>query len=358
MVSVHGSYFGYNFGDTLLCAIFSRWVEQAGAPVNLPLANGPNHLAIGAASRGLFGFLRAKKLVFCGGGYFGEPAKGRAVWAVRNYFRHVLLGEVALLMGKPVAILGTGVGPVSAGWLRRKIIRLFNRAAVVVVRDRESADYLVKHGFTGKLEIASDAAISLVGSKLPKAAVAKAADVFAKVGAKKKVFLHLQSIGKGHDAAVFAEIERFLKANKGVVPVAITDSKPRKKALLPQQETARKIVQRLPGAMLWEYDGDLWALAAMLGEADLIITNKLHVGIVGSSLGKFVVSLPHHVKTPRFYNQMGLGDRCVQVGDGAPAKVAALLKEWKAGGKTDLSTLRKRAKALPYKDLLKAFVAR
>ncbi len=358
MFAMHGSYFGYNFGDTLLCALFTRWMQQAsGESVNLPRANKTNQLAIHAESRGMTPFLSTKGVLFCGGGYFGEPKSGLQKWAVRNYIRHIFLAEVAMLMGKPIAIMGAGVGPISAVWLRKKIIRLFNAAQIVVVRDNESAEYLKKHGFTGQLQVASDAAISLKASMFPKQAVSDAKEILKPAGAKKKVFIHLQNITAKQDAAVFETIASFLnKHAETVMPVIITDSKPRKFGLLPQQITARNAAAQFKQSIVWEYNGEPWTMCALINEADLVITNKLHVGIVGTALHKFAISLPHHQKTPRFYNQMALGDRCIMVEEGAPAKVRKLLENWWKGEATDFTTLDTRAEALPYAKLIKEFV--
>src|SRR5690606_18712814 len=52
-------------------------------------------------------------------------------------------------------------------------------------------------------------------------------------------------------------------------------------------------------------------LIATLKCADLVITNKLHVGIVSVSLNGRVISIPTHHKTVRFYDQLGLGDCCI-----------------------------------------------
>jgi len=49
---------------------------------------------------------------------------------------------------------------------------------------------------------------------------------------------------------------------------------------------------------------------------DLIITPKLHVGIVGAALGKSVLSFPYHIhKIKRYYRQIGEEDRCVLLKD-------------------------------------------
>ena len=57
-----------------------------------------------------------------------------------------------------------------------------------------------------------------------------------------------------------------------------------------------------------------WQLCSLLNRCDLIITAKLHVGIVGSSLGKSCISFPIHAyKTKRFYEQINEDGRCIML---------------------------------------------
>ena len=41
IISLHGTYFGNNYGDILLIAIFAKWIKDAvpNAIINLPLAD-------------------------------------------------------------------------------------------------------------------------------------------------------------------------------------------------------------------------------------------------------------------------------------------------------------------------------
>ena len=51
-----------------------------------------------------------------------------------------------------------------------------------------------------------------------------------------------------------------------------------------------------------------------IAKSSLIITSKLHVGIVSIAQGGKVISIPAHEKTFRLYKQLGLSDFCIQKG--------------------------------------------
>jgi polysaccharide pyruvyl transferase WcaK-like protein len=53
-----------------------------------------------------------------------------------------------------------------------------------------------------------------------------------------------------------------------------------------------------------------WTTVAHLGQMDLVLTTKLHVGVVARSLGVPVLAAGQHPKIKRFYQLLGEGD-CV-----------------------------------------------
>ena len=55
-------------------------------------------------------------------------------------------------------------------------------------------------------------------------------------------------------------------------------------------------------------------LVSLLNECDLVITTKLHVGILSASLGKSVLAFPtHREKVERYYKQIGESGRCLSL---------------------------------------------
>ena len=54
-----------------------------------------------------------------------------------------------------------------------------------------------------------------------------------------------------------------------------------------------------------------WDFLELLKAVDVIVTNKLHVGICGLALGRKVISVPNMPKTKRYYDEMDLPHLCL-----------------------------------------------
>lgn len=372
-ILLHGSYFGYNFGDTLLCALFNRWIrvalnEQKKEHIKIvtPLANNQNQKAIKADLRGISGIGNTATAIFCGGGYFGEPNPVSWWWPKRNHLRHMMLASLLQKKKIPVHIMGVGAGPITNDNLRANIIKLFEYSDTTIVRDNETAEFLRNSGYSDKLDISTDAALSLHGTDIVADSEQRIANLFfGNTAGKKIIVLHLTEFGNESNDKVLNIIrEKILNIpayNDDVRIIAITDSSPRKFGLLPQQKSARKIVQNLSNdsgnVLLWEYNRMPWDLVALLNQASLVITNKLHVGIVATALRKFVISLPYHQKTPRFYRQLGMEERCLPLHEYFDEKAfGALLDEWLAGNEYDWSKVDELINNMPYRKKINEIV--
>ena len=322
-VALHGSYFGYNFGDTLLCALFCHWLRTySDIEVTLPLASRRNLKLIGADRRGLLRFLACSDLIFCGGGYFGDSGRKNLKWTVRNYLRHFVLAELAVLLRKDVYILGTGAGPLSSGFLRSRLKRLMAYAKCVIVRDQESKDFLTTLGVTRPIVVDVDAVMYLDRKFLPPSS---AESGHLRREAKKILAVHLTSFDAPHWEKMADAIAAFV-AGSNVEILLITDSQSRTRKLTLQDKASSKLKELIPSATQISYSGNPTDLCELIDSVDLVVTNKLHVGIVGVVLGKQVISLPQHVKTPRFYRQLGLSDICVV--ENQPERLEELLTNW------------------------------
>jgi polysaccharide pyruvyl transferase WcaK-like protein len=88
-----------------------------------------------------------------------------------------------------------------------------------------------------------------------------------------------------------------------------------------QTRASAELQARLgPRAVTLPYT-DIWSLTAQLGAADLVVTTKLHVGIVAAALGTPVLSFPFHAKVPRLYRQLESPERCVPLDLVTPERV-------------------------------------
>ncbi len=354
-ILLHGSYFGLNFGDTLLCRLFSDWIKGArpGCEVLLPLANRRNQELIGSDGRGLMAIPGADALMLCGGGYFGEPSKAVAAWTRRAYRRHIIMAKY-LAAGKPLSILGVGVGPVSSPRLRRDMVDLFERAQTVVVRDEASADYLRRWGLQRHLEVATDAVVTASEDELRSGLVsAPASLVELRERYGHVICIHNSGEPLPAELDFTRELVAWLLKETGFGLVLASDSVPRRR---PTTWVDRFEVGSNEGRVLrFRYDGDPRSMIGLLSEVDLSITTKLHVGIVSSALHVPVISLPRHNKTPRFYRQMELDDWCIDFPmHERLKKLVLLLREWEDGRRPDYSTFEIMRRRGYYKDAIRA----
>ena len=322
-ISVHGSYFGYNFGDTLLCKLFVDWVRTAGShEVVLPLANAKNLALIGADRRGLRAALSSERAIFGGGGYFSQSSSRTRLWSLRVFSRHLLLGQLFKARRTPLAILGVGVGPIADRRVRRAVLALFDYARVAIVRDEESAAYLRDWGLGRDITIANDAVLA--------AELRSLVDVDVTVHrGRKRLAVHTSGSPSTAELAA-ARAACSWAVGKDVALVLATDGVSRRGAI----SWPSTIAAEFPSleVEVYRYDGEPAHLIKRLAATDGIVTTKLHVGIVGTKLGIPVIAAPAHSKTIRFYRQIGQADRVIDLsGPDSTARLQNLLSRWDAG---------------------------
>jgi len=356
-IALHGSYFRYNFGDTLLCRLFCHWVHQAsgGEDVVLPIADELNRKLIGAEKRGVLKTASARALLFCGGGYFSEPSGDLNRWSIRAYLRHIWLAEAAMTRNVPYAIIGVGAGPLTVPWLRERVRRVFENAVSVVVRDQESYDFLRGLGVERPVVIATDAVLSLTPNAWSEDAEIVALSDRIHASGRRMLVVHTNCQPSPKEFAAVEAAAQWVSTRPDVHVVFADDSVSRRKVTWPATLQA-KFPSLAERSSVFAYDGQPDRLITLLKKADGIVTTKLHVGIVGSVLERPVISAPKHSKTPRFYRQIGLQDQCITTGDGWAAQLVSRLEIWGAGSPPDFSVMKKVIASFSYVDAIGAFL--
>jgi polysaccharide pyruvyl transferase WcaK-like protein len=308
-VWLHGSAFGENFGDVLLLDIYRAKVEGAGYRPVFPFS-WPETLARLNADRGLF--CRPKRVLFCGGGYFGEPSAEVKRWSRRFRIRHypAILSAQNFAREAPFAI-GIGYGPISDHSIKGKIVRMLSGAEVCLFRDEQSLDLFRKDGGSRDttISVTTDMVVSLSGSSYP------VPDDFPKTD-KKVVLFHLVdnfSNPSDFNALYSAALHYAKEQGNNIFALIIADGKGRAGSETSQDRLAKKLEEdlRLIGveSARKRYISH-WDLVGTIYNSDFVITTKLHVGIVGAVLGISVCSIPYHLKTTRFYSQIEEKERC------------------------------------------------
>ncbi len=321
VLRLHGAYEVENFGDILLARIFADWAREAGWE---PIAVDAPEYVYRDLNLSTDVTEAPKAVLLVGGGYLGEPKRslaGRWKWGFKLIERHLSVIEDARSKGLPYAVIGAGFGPISNLIARWKAKSLMENAAAVVLRDPESANWAKEYGVKCDA-ISADAAVTLANTPLNAVAQAEAARFKALAGSRKLVAVQFDRPPVGADewAMVFDELEKRLKGLDCLV-VGISDQHGTAVADLHKQ-AAELFLARFPNSRFEPYDG-LDSMLGRLSAADLIITTKLHIGIVGSAYGRAVLSLPTHQKTVRFYRQLERTEVCVPKGDWRPETISA-----------------------------------
>jgi len=317
LVVVHGSYFAGNFGDTLLVSILCDAIAERIGFENVYLAVEGNQEEQESIGYPVLDKSRRKDVthvVYAGGGYFGEPPVDlvhRWRWGLRNYFRH--LAWLSSYNNASVGCFGLGIGPISFYPMRHAVKKLSIKSEFFLLRDQESADYSRIYGFDmARSSVVVDMALTLHSSLQVENCV------------RSGVCLHIDGLSEREISIVLNVLKIRLPGLKSVC--VVFDSK----AASNEQKKAKYIRANecQPEQLSIEFLDytDFRLLQSKLSVSELVITNKLHVGIVAVSLGASVISIPTHSKTIRFYRQLGLDKFCISRSDFSAAKLQEVME--------------------------------
>ncbi|PTQ13139.1 hypothetical protein CLG96_03135 [Sphingomonas oleivorans] len=326
VIALQGALNVDNFGDVLLGRIFADWVRSSGCEVVAPFASQSVYPQMLLDKPGSFS--DADALLYIGGGYFGEPSRsflGRWRWGFRMMRNHLKPAPGFLLSRKPVGVIGVGCGQISNIPARIAATTLCKMARVVAVRDDESHAFLKANGVSRTIKVTADAAVSLWDAEMSAETQAALERTRGLADGRPIVSLHLdqQSASTEQWAYMLGTLREWVERN-GYYVLMITDQ--RNTPVVKQQlEEAQKFIVDLPFASVYRYGG-VDDLFGVLSASDLIITTKLHVGIVGSTRRRPVLSIATHPKTARFFRQIGASDRCLPLWDWTPESVQQALK--------------------------------
>lgn len=313
-VYLHGSYFGKNFGDVLLVDIFAARIKKLGFSVILPFADKFYEEEVGCSVGRPLDESEIVYAVFCGGGYFGEPGTRKRYWSLRNSYRH---GRAYFLFRKkkiPYGIFGVGFGPITHQPFLGIAKKIFLHAQYACVRDIESFRFLEAYGVARSVDVFADAVMTLRASDIPEAEVAK--EITFKRDNNFDYFIGVHLTNKYDDSSAFDKIKKalvmFASRYGDAKFVFISDGKSRTGRKLQQEIDALVLSDALPqDRVIHACYKSHWQMVALINKLDMIVTSKLHVGIVSSSLERNVISIPYHSKTVRFYRQIKQEDRCL-----------------------------------------------
>jgi polysaccharide pyruvyl transferase WcaK-like protein len=221
----------------------------------------------------------------------------------------------------PMVALGIGAGPNHCLLMNFGIRRICNHSQFVTVRDKESYEALKKLCPKANIIESGD----LIITKTLNVA-AKSSQILRIEQLKNNSKVLLVHYNHSKDALLkFARsVKKFIEKHNEYVVVVTSDS------ILDYKEEYFNEFVNESGIkcehFLYENPSEM---TAFLKTIDVVLTCKLHVGVVACSFGKSVVAVAcHPEKTARFYSQIGEQERCVSLFDVIPEEISELLEKY------------------------------
>ncbi len=331
-VMLHGAVNLSNYGDYLFAELFYKTLRNNG--VDAVFYTHPKY-GISSFFKKHLGYepedcsfrdlvKTCDAFVFFSGGYFTEPSKKVFLGETHHVHRYLYPASFFMKAGKPIYALGVGAGPFKDAAFSKKARTILNYATKITVRNEESLRYCEEFGIHNDITVTADTAL-VIREYLEK----EKQDVpkFETEDGKKMLLFHIDSndyvTEKLKETVVPATIG-FLKQHPEYQLYLAADGVKKDWHYQRYEEMFRDC-----NPIVLKYD-DPWILTRQIERADLIVTTKLHVGIVGSALGRSVVSFPFiSNKTPRFYRQIGEAERCMPLETITEEKAYRMLEGFK-----------------------------
>lgn len=310
-VAIHGAINTPNFGDVLFARMFYKACNSK-PNVEVDFIQIPR-FGVGEYVRketgyyrkcGKFEYLKSDALILMSGGYLGLDNTS-IYYVFHLYIRFILPALLFQMFGKPVYIIGVGGGPIDNKWLRKKIIKLIEKAKKVIVRDEETRDYFIEYGVDNNIELSTDTALGYEKESIQEVNDDSLKSLFR----DKKILLLHTELSENVKVAekIIPSVNCFLEKHKEYGVVFAYDYP------ISEQLEKTDCFKRLSCETKYAYEyTNTEQMIALINISDCIITTKLHVGIMGAYCGKSVISFPtHREKTQRFYKQIGYPERCI-----------------------------------------------
>lgn len=320
-----------NFGDVLFAKMVLKYITDAGFEAAFyDLSDYFSDYLYN--KQGLpqyrFSLKDADAALYFGGGYFGERKSDNIYQHLIHYRRFMRFGSKALNLKKQIAVIGIGAGEYLWKPSKQVVKKVCEQATFVTTRDSESTKYLKTIGISHRIETCTDIAQTLKKDNL----IVNETMQFN----PKKQYIYAHVSYKMDVAKLFAEgVKPFLESNPDVKVIIGADS------ILDINRAVDYMRSylghdRTIGYVYTTPDNLCWVLS----QCSLVITYKLHVGIISATLSRSVIAFPKHEKVKRYYRQIGESNRLMNFEDATPCDVTRMIEEfWNKNIVLDSNTL-------------------
>lgn len=320
-VLIHGAINTSNFGDVLFAKLFYDMVLNKGdTPVFL--TKGPygisdfniRELDFYEGGTSISPYM-ADELILMSGGYFGDNTPG-LLSSINRWFRYFKIGLIFVIKKKKIYILGVGGAPLYSWFNRLSAKIIMNHAEKITVRDDDTSKYFSQIGVRKSIHVTADTALAISKDTIPELDELNELNEFK--NNRKSILIHLTGIKDKDDQIgnrIIPGVSKFLSENSNYCVILTYDN-----------VIDREIESSLAYRLLKQYNPYIYSyrsaiqLCSLIKEMGIVVTTKLHVGIIGCNFGCSVLSFPMHLhKTARFYELIGAKERCYEfskIGDG------------------------------------------
>ncbi len=317
-----GATAGSNFGDLLLAGLFQDCVSGIVGKDNTfwfrSFRSFSPFFEERLENHNRCRFSEIDLMVYISGGYFfGQDF--RVKHYIARFFRYCYIGLKCILFGKPYVIVGVEAGPSGSRLMRALQAYIIKKARYVSLRNRESWEY-VRNNIREDAAYTADTALCIPDSF---------GDAPAGIPDKKRRLLfHIRNTPAGNRALIaklVPAINMLLEKEPFTVALSADQYSGEQKELL--DEVAGHL--RAADIEKYEYRDPLF-LCRLIKRSDVVVTTKLHVGIVGARYGRSVISFSGFTdKIARFYRQIGEPERTLAMDDFSLERGCAMLERFK-----------------------------
>ncbi|HEM2786810.1 TPA: polysaccharide pyruvyl transferase family protein [Streptococcus suis] len=314
-----------NYGDFIYGEMIYNYLLQNNEKINVRFfqpSNFFNKFLKNSNNNQKFSVFKTDALIYIPGGYFGEGHNARFRDNLVQFLRFLPVGLFAVLKKIPIVVLGIGAGPNNNFLMNFGISNIVNNSLVVTARDRESFEALKKLSSNPKIVECFDMILSNEYNTSFESE--QLSSILDKVGDKKILLVHYNHSQEA--LFKFAEsVKKFVEVNNDYQIVVTSDS-----LLSFEDEFFSKFSQMVQKeVLLFKYE-DPNELTKLIHMSSLILTCKLHLGVIGCLFNKsVVVAACHPEKTNRFYRDINQPDRSFSLFDASSTEIYQSLEKFK-----------------------------
>lgn len=312
-ILLHGAtdYGSSNYGDYLYGEILYDYLKNRGFEVDFynPSPFFKHHLP---EYDSVYHFSKnnSDAIIYVPGGYFGEGHEARFRDNLVQFKRFMPLGIWASFKNLPIAVIGIGAGPNKNFLMNAGIRRIMKKSKLVTARDHESFQALLTLSPFSKDKLVETFDL-IIASQLREEKTEKINQLLKQTEGKKILLIHYNHSKEALEKFAIAA-KTFINTHSDYHLLVSSDS------VLSTEENLYKEFVSIVGEencthFLYHSPSEFTAL---LREVDVVLTCKLHVGVVASTMSKSVIAIAcHPEKTVRYYQAIGVPERVASLFD-------------------------------------------